>query len=224
MGQDPHNIPYDPEASIETQVGSSVATSLRNLGTSSDGPAIDTLIMHSPLQTINLTIQAWRALEQYVPKDIRCLGISNIDIGTLKALYDEIMIKPVVIQNRFYPRNFWDRQIRRFCTEKNIVYQSFWTLTANPMLLQSDAVMQVAQAVVISHEAALYLLVMSLGDISVLNGTTNTETMTKDLASITAWKQWLTQKGNAKAWTKYLEGFRALIGDVDDAGSVSKSP
>jgi diketogulonate reductase-like aldo/keto reductase len=52
-------LPYDPDAPIAEQVRQSVATSLRELGTT----WIDSMIMHSPLGTVEETLEAWRAFE-----------------------------------------------------------------------------------------------------------------------------------------------------------------
>ena len=46
-------------------------------------------------------------------------------------------IKPKVLQNRFYSDSGYDRELRAFCLEKGIRYQTFWTLTANPHLLDT---------------------------------------------------------------------------------------
>jgi hypothetical protein len=36
------------------------------------------------------------------------------------------------IQNRFYAKTHYDKDIRALCKESGLVYESFWTLTANP--------------------------------------------------------------------------------------------
>ena len=78
------------------------------------------------------TQEAWRAMETHVPQQAHTLGISNIyQIEVLKALYDFASVKPSVVQNRFYPNTGYDTEIRAFCTEKGMTYQSFWTLTGS---------------------------------------------------------------------------------------------
>ena len=47
------------------------------------------------------------------------------------GVYAESTVKPSVLQNRFYEDTDYDKGIRQFCAEKGILYQSFWTLTAN---------------------------------------------------------------------------------------------
>lgn len=132
-GQDPGSIPYDPKAPLPEQVIESCAISLRNLQTR----YLDCLLLHSPLASARQTLEAWRALESLVDGgSVRSLGISNCyGLGELGALYDAARIKPSVVQNRFYAETGYDRQIRAFCLERRISYQSFWTLSANPQLL-----------------------------------------------------------------------------------------
>lgn len=50
-GQDPNNCPYDPTSSLEDQIKQSLAVSLENLKTD----YLDSLVMHSPLATLEET-------------------------------------------------------------------------------------------------------------------------------------------------------------------------
>jgi diketogulonate reductase-like aldo/keto reductase len=132
-GQDPRQIPYDPAASLPEQVAQSFASSLRNLQTD----YLDCLILHSPLPTAQRTLAAWHALESLVDAGgVRQLGISNCyTVAEMEHLWRHSRIKPAVVQNRFYAETGYDREIRAFCGQRQIVYQSFWTLTANPQVL-----------------------------------------------------------------------------------------
>ena len=40
-----------------------------------------------------------------------------------------------MLQNRFYVDSGYDLELRQFCREQGITYQTFWTLTANPHVL-----------------------------------------------------------------------------------------
>ncbi|KAK5170701.1 uncharacterized protein LTR77_005291 [Saxophila tyrrhenica] len=169
-GQDLKRLPYDPATSIADQVSTSVTSSLHNLRHEEESPSyIDCLVLHSPYPSMAETQQAWRAMESCVPTKVHTLGLSNVyQPGVLQALYDFATVKPSVLQNRFYAATGYDRAIRAFCAEKGMVYQSFWTLTANPELLKSTAVGKLSEAVGVSRAVALYSLVMGLGDVSVL--------------------------------------------------------
>lgn len=141
-GQDPSRIPYDARAPLEQQVAQSLAASLRNLQTD----YLDCLVLHSPLPTEAQTLRAWRAIEALASEGrIRRLGISNCyRPAEFQRLYDAAEIKPAVLQNRFYAESGYDRELRVFCREAQIVYQSFWTLTANPHLLRDATIVALA--------------------------------------------------------------------------------
>jgi diketogulonate reductase-like aldo/keto reductase len=132
-GQDPRQIPYDPRASLAEQVAQSFAASLRNLQTD----YLDCLILHSPLPTREQTGAVWHAFESLMDAGrVRQLGISNCyNLADIEHLCRESRIKPAVVQNRFHVEAGYDREIRAFCRQQQIVYQSFWTLTANPHVL-----------------------------------------------------------------------------------------
>ena len=69
------------------------------------------------------------------------IGISNCySLKTLEALYHASRIKPSVVQNRFYAESDYDVDVRAFCLLHDISYQSFWTLTVNPHLLEDETV------------------------------------------------------------------------------------
>lgn len=217
---DPKNMPYDANASVTEQVHASIKSSLHNLRPSEDPKTaedayIDTVVIHSPLRTLDQTLEAWLALETYVPRRIRNLGISNCSLPVLQALFEapEVKVKPAVVQNRFYEDTLFDTELRRFCRENHIIYQSFWTLTANPDLVRSDAVQQLARQAQISPAAALYTLVMGLGDIAVLNGTTNEGRMKEDLAAPLAVEEFI--KTHPDQWQQVLTEFRKMVGDPD---------
>lgn len=213
-GQDPNRMPYDSKAPLLDQVNASVMSSLRNFSFSGDAdqPYIDTLVLHSPMPTLAETLEAWHTLEQYVPGEIRNLGISNCNLFTLMDLYERATIKPAVVQNRFYADSKFDIGLRKYCQEKGIVYQAFWTLSANPKLAKSAEVQELAEELKISREAALYCLVLGLDGIVVLNGTTKTANMHADWEAVTLVKAFAEAK--PAAWEKLISGFKQRIGQV----------
>ena len=141
-GQDPARIPYDPNASLPDQVRQSLAVSLRNLQTD----YLDGLLLHSPLPSARQTLEVWQAMESLVDvRRVRQLGISNCyRLEQLETLCDSARIKPAVVQNRFHADTGYDREIRAFCRHHRLIYQSFWTLTANPHVLAHRAVASLA--------------------------------------------------------------------------------
>ena len=141
-GQDPNNIPYNKNAPLTEQVQQSFAKSLENLKTD----YLDSLVLHSPMGTLEDTMTVWRVFERlYGEKRVLNLGISNCyELDMLKSIYEAATIKPVFLQNRFYKTSGYDRAIRQFCREHGITYQSFWTLTANPTVVQSSTITAIA--------------------------------------------------------------------------------
>lgn len=214
-GQDPRNMPYDPRKSIVEQVQQSIETSLRNFTISrgsDDGTEdtyLDSVVLHSPMPTIDQTMEVWRTLESYVPGKILNLGISNVDISTLTDLYGRATVKPSVVQNRFYPATRFDVGVRKFCRDHNIIYQSFWTLSANPQLLLSKPVQDISSRLGIGRQAALYCLVLGLNNLVVLNGTTNKEHMKADWHALSLAIDFASS--DPLQWEGEVASFKALI-------------
>jgi len=213
-GQDGNNMPYDPTSPLETQIRTSVASSLRNLRPqeaedSEKDTYIDCLLLHSPLPSIEKTIQAWKILESYVPHKIKALGISNTDLSILEAIYESANVKPKVVQNRFHKATAWDVSLRKFCRDHDIIYQSFWTLTGNPKIFSGDAVHQLSQLAGVSKEVAMYSLVIALGGIAPLNGTTNVQHMKDDLQDVERVRNWTFVY--ADKWKSIVDAFKASI-------------
>lgn len=175
---DANTIPYDAKQPVEEQVRTSIGVSLKNLQTT----YIDSVVIHSPMPTLELTIRVWRVLEGFVDQGvIRQIGVSNeYDASRFVSLYDAARVKPSALQNRFYADSGYDTDLRAFCKAKRIMYQSFWTLTGNPHILKSQALRSVAAARSITVEEAMYRFVMDLG-ITPLCGTTNRGRMEKDI-------------------------------------------
>lgn len=212
-------MPYDPGAPVTEQVHASIRSSLHNLRPtdepqSSADAYIDMLILHSPMPTTNETLEAWSALETYVPHRIRSLGISNCNLPVLRFLSADPQVKtrPAVVQNRFFPATRFDVPLRHFCRSNQLVYQSFWTLTANPQVVQSDAVQLLASSAGISPAAAMYCLVLGLGNTTLLNGTTNEGRMQADLAAPKKVEQFILAQ--PALWEKVFGRFKEVIGEM----------
>lgn len=181
-GQDPNHIPYDKNASLSEQVFQSFETSKKNLKTD----YIDSLVLHSPLFPFSDLLSVWRAMETiYKRGEALQLGISNCyDLSVLKRLYDEAEIKPTIVQNRFYRDSDYDTELRQWCNTHTIMYQSFWSLTANPHLLGSEEVVRLAMKYKKSEAQIFFAYLVSQG-ITPLSGTTSHEHMLEDLEAVT---------------------------------------
>jgi diketogulonate reductase-like aldo/keto reductase len=177
-GQDKLNMPYLENDEIEVQVEKSFETSKRNLKTD----FIDSYILHSPVYPGAKLQRVWEKMQEfYDKKEVGQLGISNCyDLDVLVYLYNNAKVKPSVIQNRFYAQSGYDKDIRKFCLEKGIIYESFWSLTANPHILSSELLQNLAN----KYEkgvAEIFYRFLNHINIVPLNGTTSSIHMIEDL-------------------------------------------
>jgi diketogulonate reductase-like aldo/keto reductase len=178
-GQDPDRIPYDPQALLSHQVAQSVAGSLKNLQTD----YLDCVLLHFPMPTMAQTQSAWRALEASIDAGhIRQIGISNCDrLEDLESLCESARIKPAVVQNRFYAETNYDRHIRAYCDQQQIIYQSFWTLNANSQLLAQQSIRAPAAAHKRTPAQILFRYLTQAGVVP-LSGTKSQIHMREDLS------------------------------------------
>jgi diketogulonate reductase-like aldo/keto reductase len=178
-GQDPRRMPYDPKAKLSLQIAQSFASSLANLQTD----YLDGLILHSPCQQDWQTLEVWQAMEAiFDDGGAKQLGISNCyRLETLENLYLKAKVKPAIVQNRFYAATQYDREIREFCRQHQIYYQSFWTLTANPHILSHGLLQQLSAHYGRTPEQVFFRYLTQI-DIIPLTGTTQEAHMREDLA------------------------------------------
>jgi len=177
-GQDRNDVPYDAHAELEDQVRQSVITSLRNLQTE----YIDSLVLHSPMETMDETIRVWKVLEIFVDEgQIKQLGISNCyDPMKFQRLYEQVKVKPKVLQNRFYKKSNFDVELRKICKSLGVEYQSFWTLSASAKALASRDWKAVARTKGLSPQTLMYAFMMTLGH-TPLSGTKDSGHMGEDV-------------------------------------------
>ena len=177
-GQDPKRIPYHPNDSIEEQIATSCEVSKANLQT----PYIDSFLLHSPLFPYTQLLKAWRAMEELQKEGgVKQLGISNCyDLELLQHLWEDATLKPSVVQNRFYADSDYDKALREWCHSKGILYQGFWTLTANPHILAHPVIQTLAQQY---HKtpAQLWYRYLTMSNIIPLIGSTSLEHLKEDL-------------------------------------------
>ena len=177
-GQDQTNMPYLESDEIEVQVEKSFETSKKNLKTD----FINAYILHSHVYPGSKLQKVWQKMEEfYDKKEVGALGISNCyDLDVLKYLYNNAKVKPTIVQNRFYAQSGYDKELRAFCKQYNITYESFWSLTANPNILASEILEDLA----VKYQkgvAEIFYRFLNHINIVPLNGTTSTKHMIEDL-------------------------------------------
>lgn len=204
--------PYDFNAPLADKVHQSVQSSLANFTIDGQEAYLDSIVLHSPMDTIQETITVWKALETYTPHKIRNLGISNTTFPVLQTLFNDMSVKPAVVQNRFHNRTGYETELRAFCREHQIVFQSYWTISANRHLLQCSPAREVAQKAGVGAVAAYYSMVLGLEELTILDGTTSEPHMKEDLEGIEAVGVWAEGEG-ASDWASALSNFKKLIGE-----------
>lgn len=173
-GQDPDDCPYDPSFSLEDQIKKSHSVSLENLKTD----YLDSLVLHSPLRTLEETLKAWSVLESFVEAGtVKQIGISNCyDPKFFMLLFKQAKIKPSVLQNRFYQETDYDKELRDFCHNTGVYYQSFWTVNANSHVWQNPYVLDLAEKLQKSP-IQIYFRALIHRKVHPLYGTTNPDHM-----------------------------------------------
>ena len=181
-GQD-QRLPYDPKASITTQVEQSLTSSLEHFAT----PYVDSFLLHGPSgrgRLSSLDIEAWRAIEAQVGAGrTRFVGVSNFSLEQLRELLALATVAPRFVQNRCYARTGWDREVRRLCAEQGVVYQGFSLLTANRAELATPAVCQLGERLAQSVAEVVFRFAQAVGLLP-LTGTSSERHMRTDLASL----------------------------------------
>jgi diketogulonate reductase-like aldo/keto reductase len=181
-GQD-QRLPYDPSAKLAVQLAQSMTSSLEHLQTG----YVDSQVLHGPASNYGWSeadAEVWEAMKR--ERDAgrtRHLGVSNVSLQHLQQMIAVDKDAPAFVQNRCYARLGWDREVREFCRKHGIVYQGFSLLTANLEVLHSPAVAEVARAANASPAQIIFAFARSVGIVP-LTGTSNTEHMRQDLASL----------------------------------------
>ncbi|KZP34397.1 Aldo/keto reductase [Athelia psychrophila] len=177
-GQDANMpLPYNPADSIPDQIKSSFQKSLSNLHTG----YLDSYILHSPLDTVEDTLEAWRVLMDLQDQGkVRKIGVSNTyDVAILERLATARMVQ--VVQNRWHEGNHWDPAVFKYCKANGIQYQSFWTLSGSPRLLKSPALLALSRDANCTPPQALFRFAQLQG-ITPLCGTTDESHMKEGVA------------------------------------------
>jgi diketogulonate reductase-like aldo/keto reductase len=180
-GQD-HRLPYDPAASLSVQVAQSMASSLEHLGTDH----VDSFVLHGPASHSHWTthdFETWQAMiKERDAGRTRLLGVSNISLAQLQQMARAHAEPPAFVQNRCYARLGWDREVRAFCREHNIIHQGFSLLTANVEVLRHPLVAGLAAEIKATPAQLIFAFARQVGMLP-LTGTSSADHMQQDLAS-----------------------------------------
>ena len=182
QGSQDHRLPYDPAASLSTQVVQSLASSLEHLGTD----YVDSYILHGPASPYGWSgadDEVWTAMrKERVAGRTRLLGVSNVSLKYLQQMEAAGAGNPSFVQNRCFARLGWDRDVRDFCKDRKIVYQGFSLLTANPEVLRHALVSGISSRSKATTAQVIFRFAQEIG-ILPLTGTSEAKHMKQDLDS-----------------------------------------
>ena len=182
QGSQDHRLPYDPAASLSTQVVQSLASSLEHLGTD----YVDSYILHGPASPYGWSgadDEVWTAMrKERVAGRTRLLGVSNVSLKHLEQMEAAGAGNPLFVQNRCFARLGWDRDVRDFCKDRKIVYQGFSLLTANPEVLRHALVSGISSRSKATRAQVIFRFAQEIG-ILPLTGTSDAKHMKQDLNS-----------------------------------------
>ena len=180
-GQD-HRLPYDPAASLSTQVAQSMASSLEHLGTD----YVDSYVLHGPASGYGWSrhdAEVWAAMiKERDAGRTRLLGVSNVSPQHLEQMAATGAEPPAFVQNRCFARLGWDADVRAFCAARRIVYQGFSLLTANPEVLRHRLIAGIGARTGATPAQVVFRFARAVGMLP-LTGTTDAEHMKQDLVS-----------------------------------------
>jgi diketogulonate reductase-like aldo/keto reductase len=125
--------------------------------------------------------EAWQAMEAiHESGQARLIGVSNVNVHQLQRLCSRARVRPHFVQNRCYASRGWDRDVRQFCAGNGVAYQGFSLLTANPQVLASPEIRQIARRHGRSPIQVVFRFALDVGMIP-LTGTTDPDHMRSDL-------------------------------------------
>lgn len=181
-GQD-RRLPYDPNASVATQVQQSFASSLEHLVTDK----LDSYVLHGPSSYIGLSREdweIWRAMESLQQQGkVRYLGVSNVSLDQVRALCEKADVKPSFVQNRCFAKTRWDKNVREYCRSQGVTYQGFSLLTANTQIFSDQRLHEIARRMGKTLPQIVFRFALDVGMLP-LTGTTDPAHMHEDLQAL----------------------------------------
>jgi diketogulonate reductase-like aldo/keto reductase len=169
-------VKYYANMTLESQVTRSFYRILRKLRTSK----IDVLLLHYPMPHFQDTLIIWNEFEKLVNNgEVDYLGLSNFyDINLLTTIWERSNIKPKILQNNYCKEHSYDTEIREFCKEHNIIYQSYSVIPSNKDIVNNNLLIELSKSYS-KTPAQIWLSYLSQKDINIITGT-NTEEYIKD--------------------------------------------
>ena len=176
-------------------------------------------------------------MEALLLSKVSSLGLSNIDLESLRQVCEVATVKSAAVQNRFtvdtadkpnprflanlpYPLVPWDRDVREYCLQHDIAYAPLGMLWGSLDVFDGPdhVIEKVGRELGISKEIACYACMRSLGgcQISLLCGTSNEGRMRETLAGLAKVQRYVSESAEHKEiWQGYVDSVRAIVDGVD---------
>jgi len=127
--------------------------------------------------------EVWAAMEElYQSAKTKTIGVSNISAAQLAQHCDRAKVRPMMVQNRCFAAQAWDKQVREICRAHGIIYQGFSLLTANRDIFAHPELRAIAQRSGAGLAQVIFRFAMQIGMLP-LTGTTSEQHMKEDLAA-----------------------------------------
>ena len=151
--------PYHATDELEVQVLKSFAHTMSNLKVD----YLDVYLLHRPFENLKDSLRTWSMMEAISMKGgTRFLGLCQVDIWTLAEVFEHSRTRPVVVQNRQTKKNGFDVAVKRFCRERDLVYQAYGIMAEeNRDLLELSCVVEHAASTGLSTSSALISLLVA---------------------------------------------------------------
>lgn len=91
-----------------------------------------------------------------------------------------------------------------FCREKGIRYQPWGVVWGNERLKASRVVREIGEVLGVNGDVALYLVVLSLGEVSVFVGSKRVDRMRAAVEGVRVWEEWMKKDGAAEKWGEWM--------------------
>ena len=173
-------------------------------------------------------------MEALVPATVSSLGLSNVDVDSLRLVYEAARVKPRSVQNRFtadtaprpeaelpeglpYPRVKYDRDVRAYCGEKGVTYAPWGVLWGNPEVMEGEGgrvLDEMARGVGVSKQVVIYGCMRGLGGcgVSILCGTTKEERMREVVMGLGRLERWIQESEECgKVWRGCVDYIKSLV-------------
>lgn len=123
-----------PGAPVYEQVLRSIESTLKNLNVS----YVDSLLLESHYIKHEQTMEAWRGMEEAVQKGYALqLGLANAEFDQVLSVDRDASVKPAVVQQAYVGDFFVEHDMREWCEESGVVFQTWAALGRHSQVIQA---------------------------------------------------------------------------------------